>query len=66
MSMGASDNIFFVHCGSLSEPYETLKDLHSKFAQPIGKKIPNLIAGTSYENAEFDAVIDEWKHGRLT
>jgi len=59
MSTGASDIIFFVHCGSLSEPYETLKDLHSKFSRPIGEKIPNLIAGTRYESAEYDAIIDE-------
>lgn len=40
-----------MHCGSLAEPYETLKDLHSKFSRPIG--------GTRYENAEYDAIIDE-------
>ena len=59
LSTGQSDMIFLVHCGSLSEPYETLKDLHSKFSRPIGEKCPSIIACTRYENPEYDAIIDQ-------
>ncbi len=59
LTLGNFDTMFLVHCGSLSEPYETLKDLHSKFAPPIGEKCPSTIACTRYRNAEYDALIDE-------
>ena len=32
-TVGNHDTLFLVHCGSLSEPYDTLKDLHSKNSQ---------------------------------
>lgn len=57
---GQSDTSFGVHCGSLSEPYETLKDLHSKNARPIGEKCPFGGALCSrYQNPEYDALIDQ-------
>jgi peptide/nickel transport system substrate-binding protein len=56
---GKSDTIFFVHCGSLSEPYDTLKDLHSKFAPPVGTACPNIIACTRYSNPAYDKLIDD-------
>ena len=59
ISVGSFDTMFLVHCGSLSEPYETLKDLHSRFAVPIGEKCPSIIACTRYRNPDFDALIDE-------
>jgi peptide/nickel transport system substrate-binding protein len=59
LAVGEADMIFLVHCGSLSEPYETLKDLHTKFSRPIGEKTPSIIASTRYENPEYDAIIDE-------
>jgi peptide/nickel transport system substrate-binding protein len=59
MATGKSDTIFFVHCGSISEPYNTLKDLHSKFATPVGTACPNIIACTRYSNPEYDKLIDE-------
>ena len=37
---GNADTWFLVHCGSLSEPYDTLKDLNSKFSRPIGDGAP--------------------------
>ena len=33
---GKSDITVFVHCGSITEPFETLQDLHSKYSRPIG------------------------------
>lgn len=59
MSLGNFDTMFLVHCGSLSEPYETLKDLHSRWATPIGESCPNIIACSRYVNEEFDPLIDE-------
>jgi len=45
MFNGNFDTMVFVHCGSLSEPFETLKDFHSKFARDQGTQIPYVIAG---------------------
>jgi peptide/nickel transport system substrate-binding protein len=56
---GNADTWFLVHCGSLSEPYDTLKDLNSKFSRPIGTALPNIIAGTRYSNPEMDAVLNK-------
>ena len=39
MTNGNFDTMVFVHCGSLSEPLETLKDYHSKWARPLGSYI---------------------------
>jgi peptide/nickel transport system substrate-binding protein len=58
MQLGNFGTMLFVHCGSLSEPVETLQHYHSKWARPIGEAIPNLIAGFRYQNPEMDAIID--------
>jgi peptide/nickel transport system substrate-binding protein len=55
---GNFDTLVFVHCGSLSEPLETLKDFHSKFARDQGTAIPNLIAASRYKNPDLDKIID--------
>ncbi len=34
---GNFDTMIFVHCGSLSEPLETLQHYHSKFSRPLGE-----------------------------
>jgi peptide/nickel transport system substrate-binding protein len=58
--VGKADTSFGVHCGSLSEPYETLKDLHTKWGRPIGEKCPFGGALCSrYSNPEFDKLIDQ-------
>jgi peptide/nickel transport system substrate-binding protein len=59
INLGNFDTMFLVHCGSLSEPYETLKDLHSRYASPLGEACPSIIACTRYGNEEYDALIDE-------
>jgi peptide/nickel transport system substrate-binding protein len=56
---GNHDTLILVHCGSLSEPFDTLKDLHTKFTRPIGENIPNVIAGQRYSNPELDAILDQ-------
>ena len=57
---GKADTSFGVHCGSLSEPYETLKDLHSKMGRPVGEKCPFAGALCSrYSNKEYDELIDQ-------
>ncbi|MDB5474005.1 MAG: hypothetical protein JWP99_1308 [Devosia sp.] len=55
---GNFDTMVFVHCGSLSEPLETIKDFHSKFSRPLGTAIPYSIAGSRYSNPELDSIID--------
>jgi peptide/nickel transport system substrate-binding protein len=57
---GNHDTLVFVHCGSLSEPFDTLKDLHSKYTAPIGTNIPgSVIQGQRYVNPELDAILDQ-------
>lgn len=56
---GNFDTMFGVHCGSISEPFDTLKDLHSKFSRPIGTACPNSAACTRYQNPEYDKLIDD-------
>jgi len=59
---GSFDTLILVHCGSLSEPYDTLQDFHSKYSAPIGTKIPaSVIArgGERYENPDLDAILDK-------
>lgn len=55
---GNFDTMVFVHCGSLSEPLETLQHYHSKFSRPLGEVVPNLVAASRYSNPEYDAIID--------
>jgi len=59
IGLGNFDTMFLVHCGSLSEPFETLKDLRSSYAVPLGEKCPSIIACTRYRNPEYDVLIDE-------
>ncbi|MGN6100073.1 MAG: ABC transporter substrate-binding protein [Devosia sp.] len=59
MTNGNFDTMVFVHCGSLSEPLETLKDYHSKWSRPIGTAVPNLVADSHYENKDYDKLIDQ-------
>jgi peptide/nickel transport system substrate-binding protein len=59
MTNGNFDTMVFVHCGSLSEPLETLQHYHSKFSRPLPEAIPNLIAGSRYVNKDYDAIIDK-------
>lgn len=59
MLLGNFDTIFRVHCGSLSEPFETLKDMHSRYARPIGEPCPSIQACSRYTNPEYDALIDQ-------
>jgi peptide/nickel transport system substrate-binding protein len=56
---GNFDTMLFVHCGSLSEPVETLKDYHSKYSRPLGTAVPYIIAASRYSNPEYDKLIDE-------
>jgi len=58
--VGKADTSFGVHCGSLSEPYETLKDLHSKWGRPVGEKVPfGGSLSSRYSNPEYDKLIDQ-------
>ena len=58
ITSGNFDTLVFVHCGSLSEPLETLQHYHSKFSRPLPDPVPNLIAASRYSNPDYDAIID--------
>ena len=61
LTKGNFDTLILVHCGSLSEPFDTLQHLHSKYAQEIGTPCVGSIAGacSRYSNPELDAILDE-------
>ena len=59
VSRGNADTWFLVHCGSLSEPYDTLKDLNSKFSRPIGRRSRTSSPGLGTSNPEMDAVLNK-------
>jgi peptide/nickel transport system substrate-binding protein len=59
LTSGNFDTMVFVHCGSLSEPLETLKDYHTKWSRPLGTAVPNLIAASRYSNPKYDSIIDK-------
>jgi peptide/nickel transport system substrate-binding protein len=59
ITSGNFDTLVFVHCGSLSEPLETLQHYHSKFARPPGQPVPLSIAASRYSNPRYDALIDK-------
>ena len=39
---GTFDTLILVHCGSLSEPYDTLQDFHSKYSAPDRRADPRV------------------------
>jgi peptide/nickel transport system substrate-binding protein len=55
---GNFDTMVWVHCGSLSEPLETLKDYHTKYSRPLGTAVPYVIAASRYSNPVYDKIID--------
>ena len=44
-----------------SMPFDTLKDLHSKYGPPIGQKCPSVISCTRYNNPTYDKLSTIWK-----
>lgn len=48
-----------VTCGSIDDPWQTLRYFHSKYALPLGQPTPEVRAITRYKNPEFDALIDK-------
>ena len=48
-----------VHCGSLTDPFETLNDFHSKWSRPEGEPQPYRHATSRYSNPEYDDIIDK-------
>ncbi len=59
VNQGTAATTLLVHCGSLREPYDTLKDFHSRYSRPIGETLPYIIASSRYENPEYDRIIDQ-------
>ncbi len=55
---GTFDTMIFVHCGSISEPLDTLQHFSSRWAREEGTPIPYVAASTRYRNPEYDAIID--------
>jgi peptide/nickel transport system substrate-binding protein len=55
-----ADIWIIVHCGSSREPWGTLQHYHSKFKSPDQGQTNNYIwANSQYDNAEYDALIDQ-------
>lgn len=51
--------IGLVHCGSIVEPFDTLKDMHSKQSRPAGERCPYIIACSHYQNPAMDKILDQ-------
>ena len=51
--------VVWVQCGSINEPYDTLRSFHSKNSGPPGEKYNGAVQGGRYENPEMDALLDE-------
>jgi len=53
-------NMLFVHCGSLAEPLDTLKDFHSRGSFPTSSgSCADVMACSRYSNPEYDAIVDD-------
>ncbi|MCC6629487.1 MAG: ABC transporter substrate-binding protein [Chloroflexi bacterium] len=46
-------------CGSIDDPWQTLRYFHSKYALPLGQPTPEVRAITRYKNPELDALLDK-------
>ncbi|MFZ0218090.1 MAG: ABC transporter substrate-binding protein [Candidatus Dormiibacterota bacterium] len=57
MLSGAFDTFINVHCGSLFDPEDTLRDLSSQFFAPIGQNVPGTVNAGRYRNPEYDQLI---------
>ena len=55
---GNFEMFFLNHCGSLTEPYETLRDFHSRYAPVHTQSSPNFLAGSGYADAGLDSLLD--------
>lgn len=53
-------NMLYVHCGSLAEPLDTLKDFHSKGSFPNDSgSCADGMACSRYSNPEYDKIVDD-------
>ncbi len=46
-------------CGSVNDPYETFSRFHSRRSAPIGKLADGSDGACRFENAEYDALVDQ-------
>ena len=49
----------FIMCGSINEPYDTLKQYHKKHYAPLGEKAPNAVNATRWQHDRFSEIIDK-------
>jgi peptide/nickel transport system substrate-binding protein len=54
---GNFDTMITVHCGSVFDPEDTLRDLSSSFFAPIGQNVPASVNAGRYRNPEYDKYI---------
>lgn len=54
---GNFDTLVTVHCGSVFDPEDTLRDLSSTFYAPIGTNVPAGVNAGRYRNPEYDRLI---------
>lgn len=57
LNNGRADSWLDVACGSVSEPYATMDNYHSRHAKPIGELATG--ARSRWSNAEYDKIVDE-------
>jgi peptide/nickel transport system substrate-binding protein len=46
-------------CGSINDPWQTLRYFHGKYAVAPGQPTPEVRATTRYKNAELDSILDK-------
>lgn len=59
ISPGTFVDMFLVHCGSASEPFDTLTDFNGKWVVPQGEQMPHAFAWARYSNPEMDKLLNE-------
>lgn len=58
MLSGDFDTFISIHCGSLFDPEDTLRDLSSQYYAPIGQNVPSILNAGRYQNAEYTKLIE--------
>jgi peptide/nickel transport system substrate-binding protein len=58
MLSGSFDTMMSVHCGSLFDPEDTLRDLSGQYYVPIGQNSPSIFNAGRYRNPTYDKLIE--------
>lgn len=58
MLSGNFDCFISIHCGSLFDPEDTLRDLSGQYYAPIGQNVPSILNAGRFQDPEFDKLIE--------